>query len=126
EASLLGGRFVSEFGMEAYPHLETVARMASSPAQLRPGSMVLDFHNKGIGHERRMMTYVVENFRPGDVSDLARYAHLAEVAQAETMRPAYKAWRRDGRTGAPASPKAGSSRSKSSSSSSSSSAIEGR
>ncbi|UNI14109.1 Beta-mannosidase [Purpureocillium takamizusanense] len=103
EASLLGGRFVSEFGMEAYPHLETVARMASSPAsQLRPGSMVLDFHNKGIGHERRMMTYVVENFAPGDVSDLARYVHLTQVAQAETMRAAYKAWRRD--WGTPFSP----------------------
>ncbi|KAL3964705.1 hypothetical protein ACCO45_001709 [Purpureocillium lilacinum] len=110
EASLLGGRFVSEFGMEAYPHLETVARMASSPAQLRPGSMVLDFHNKGIGHERRMMTYVVENFRPGDVSDLARYVHLTQVAQAETMRAAYKAWRRDWGTGTASSSKDGSSR----------------
>ncbi|GJN77300.1 hypothetical protein PLIIFM63780_000790 [Purpureocillium lilacinum] len=123
EASLLGGRFVSEFGMEAYPHLETVARMASSPAQLRPGSMVLDFHNKGIGHERRMMTYVAENFRPGDVSDLARYVHLTQVAQAETMRAAYKAWRRDWGTGTPSSSKDGSSRSEGSSSSS---AIEGR
>lgn len=97
EASLLGGRFVSEFGMEAYPHLSTIQRMASSPSQLYPGSMVLDFHNKGIGHERRMTTYIVENFRPvsATTDGLAAHAHLTQVVQAETMRFAYKAWRRD-------------------------------
>ncbi|OAA73921.1 glycoside hydrolase family 2 protein [Cordyceps fumosorosea ARSEF 2679] len=95
EADQLGGRFVSEFGMEAYPHLSTTRLMASQPSQLHPGSMVLDFHNKGIGHERRMMTYVAENFRVRRADDLAAYTHLTQVVQAETMRAAYKAWRRD-------------------------------
>lgn len=89
----LGGRFVSEFGMEAYPHLSTIHRMTTEQSQLYPGSMVLDFHNKGIGHERRMMTYVVENFRPKH--DLESYLHLTQVVQSESMRAAYKAWRRD-------------------------------
>jgi beta-mannosidase len=93
EVSQLSGRFISEFGMEAYPHLSTTARMSSTPSQLYPGSMVLDFHNKGIGHERRMMTYVVENFRPR--TDLASYTHLTQAVQAETMRFAYKTWRRE-------------------------------
>ena len=79
--------------MEAYPHLSTTARMSSTSSQLYPGSMVLDFHNKGIGHERRMMTYVVENFRPR--ADLASYTHLTQTVQAETMRFAYKTWRRE-------------------------------
>lgn len=93
QASSLGGRFVSEFGMEAYPHLSTIHRMTTDPSQLYPGSMVLDAHNKAIDHERRLMTYVAENFRPRH--DLASYAHLTQVVQAEAMRAAYKAWRRD-------------------------------
>lgn len=92
EADSLGGRFVSEFGMVAYPHLSTTRRMTTDPSQLYPGSMALDFHNKAIGHERRMMSYVVDNFRPRH--DLAAYTHLSQVVQAETMRAAYKAWRR--------------------------------
>ena len=93
EAHDLGGRFVSEFGMIAHPHLSTIRRMASSPSQLYPGSMVLDFHNKAIGNHRRMATYVAENFR--EQSGLAAVAHLTQIVQAETMRAAYKAWRRD-------------------------------
>ncbi|TQV99937.1 hypothetical protein V2A60_005355 [Cordyceps javanica] len=92
EVEQLGGRFVSEFGMESYPHLATTARMTTKPSQLYPGSMVLDFHNKGIGHERRMMTYVAENFRVR--TDLASYTHLTQVVQAEAMRFSYKTWRR--------------------------------
>ncbi|KAM3515640.1 hypothetical protein MY11210_000818 [Beauveria gryllotalpidicola] len=87
----LGGRFVSEFGMEAYPHLSTTQRMTTKLSQLYPGSMVLDFHNKGIGHERRMMTYIAENFRVR--TDLASYTHLTQVVQAEAMRFSYKTWR---------------------------------
>ncbi|KAM3433904.1 hypothetical protein NHJ13734_006244 [Beauveria thailandica] len=91
EVEQLGGRFVSEFGMEAYPHLSTTQRMTTKPSQLYPGSMVLDFHNKGIGHERRMMTYIAENFRVR--TDLASYTHLTQVVQAEAMRFSYKTWR---------------------------------
>ncbi|KAK2600260.1 hypothetical protein QQS21_004978 [Conoideocrella luteorostrata] len=98
EVDLLGGRFISEFGLEAYPHLSTVHRMTTQPSQLYPGSLILDFHNKGIFNERRMATYVAENFRLKH--DLASYIHLTQVVQAETMRFAYKTWRRDwGRPG---------------------------
>lgn len=93
EVGQLSGRFISEFGMEAYPHLSTTKRMTSVDSQLYPGSMVLDFHNKGIGHERRMMTYVAENFQVR--TDLASYTHLTQVVQAESMRFAYKTWRRE-------------------------------
>ncbi|EFY98874.2 beta-galactosidase/beta-glucuronidase (glycoside hydrolase family 2) domain protein [Metarhizium robertsii] len=93
EVSLLGGRFVSEFGMEAYPHLSTVRRMTTHSSQLYPGSMTIDFHNKGIFNERRMTTYVSENFRLK--YDLPSYIHLTQVVQAEAMRAAYKTWRRD-------------------------------
>lgn len=59
----LGGRFNSEFGMEAFPHIDTIRYYCTDPAQLYPQSHMLDFHNKADGHERRIATYLVENFR---------------------------------------------------------------
>lgn len=93
EADQLGGRFVSEFGLAAYPHLETISRMITDPAQRRPGSMAMDFHNKAIGHERRLITYIAENLQVK--YDIGAYTHLSQMVQAECMRAAYKAWRRD-------------------------------
>ncbi|KAK2010778.1 family 2 glycosyl hydrolase [Colletotrichum eremochloae] len=93
DAHLLTGRFVSEFGMEGYPHLSTTTAMLTTPSQRRPGSMALDFRNKAYDHERRMMTYVAENFSVA--YDLPRFTHLTQLMQAEAMSFAYKAWRRD-------------------------------
>lgn len=59
----LGGRFNSEFGMEAFPHIDTIKYYCTDPTQLYPQSHMLDFHNKADGHERRIATYLVENFR---------------------------------------------------------------
>lgn len=88
----MGGRFVSEFGMEAYPHLETIESSITQPEQRYPGSMSMDFHNKAIGHERRLLTYVAENFQIK--YDLPSFTHLTQVMQADAMSWAYKAWRR--------------------------------
>ncbi|KAI0885015.1 glycoside hydrolase family 2 protein [Annulohypoxylon maeteangense] len=93
ETHLLSGRFISEFGMEAYPHLETIRGMIQDPQQQHPGSMMMDFRNKAIDHERRMVTYVAENFLVK--YDLPSYTHLTQVVQAETMHFAYKTWRRE-------------------------------
>lgn len=65
----LGGRFNSEFGMEAFPHMQTIQHFVEDPSELYPQSRTLDFHNKADGHERRIATYLVENFRT--TTDLA-------------------------------------------------------
>ncbi|KAI1352810.1 family 2 glycosyl hydrolase [Xylaria sp. FL0043] len=93
EASRLSARFISEFGMEAYPHLETINSMITVENQRRPGSMMMDFRNKAIDHERRVATYVSENFIIK--YDIRSYAHLTQIVQADTMRFAYKTWRRE-------------------------------
>ncbi|KAL4783544.1 glycoside hydrolase superfamily [Aspergillus varians] len=92
DSAHLSGRFISEFGMEAYPHLSTIRRSITNPSQRHPGSMMMDFRNKASDHERRLMTYVSENFLVP--SDLESFTHVTQVLQAETMRYAYKAWRR--------------------------------
>ena len=89
----MGGRFVSEFGMEAYPHMETLEQCITREEDRYPGSMAMDFRNKAIGHERRLISYVAENFRIR--YDLPSFIHLTQVMQSDAMSWAYKSWRRD-------------------------------
>lgn len=88
----LGGRFVSEFGLEAFPHIETIKSFVANKTQLYPQSRVIDFHNKAAGHERRIATYLAENFRMQ--TDPERFIHLTQLSQAEAMTFAYRGWRR--------------------------------
>jgi beta-mannosidase len=87
----LGGRFNSEFGMEAFPHIDTIKYYVTDPAQLYPQSHMIDFHNKADGHERRIATYLVENFRTE--TDLAKLIHLTQISQAEALMFGYRGWR---------------------------------
>ncbi|EUC29834.1 glycoside hydrolase family 2 protein [Bipolaris zeicola 26-R-13] len=88
----LGGRFNSEFGMEAFPHIDTIKYYCTDPSQLYPQSHMLDFHNKADGHERRIATYLVENFRTK--TDLESFIHLTQLSQAEALMFGYQGWRR--------------------------------
>jgi beta-mannosidase len=101
--SHMGGRFVSEFGMEAYPHLETIKKSVTKEEDRYPGSMAMDFRNKAIGHERRLISYVAENFRIR--YDLPAFTHLTQIMQSDALLWAYKSWRRD--WGTPGSRKCG-------------------
>ncbi|KAJ2992222.1 hypothetical protein NUW58_g2180 [Xylaria curta] len=93
EAFRLSARFISEFGMEAYPHIQTTRCMITTEEQRYPGSMMMDFRNKAIDHERRLATYVSENFTVK--YDISSYTHLTQIVQAEAMHFAYKTWRRE-------------------------------
>ena len=88
----MGGRFVSEFGIEAYPHVSTLRKCITEEQERAPGSMTMDFRNKAVGHERRFMSYVPENFRMRH--DIEGFTHLTQVMQADAMSWAYKGWRR--------------------------------
>ncbi|OQO05896.1 hypothetical protein B0A48_09992 [Cryoendolithus antarcticus] len=87
----LGGRFNSEFGMEAFPHIDTIKHYVTDPTQLYPQSHMIDFHNKADGHERRIATYLVENFR--SQTDLEKFIHLTQLSQAEALMFGYRGWR---------------------------------
>ena len=87
----LGGRFNSEFGMEAFPHIDTIKHYVTDPSQLYPQSHMIDFHNKADGHERRIATYLVENFRTR--TELDRFIHLTQLSQAEALMFGYRGWR---------------------------------
>jgi beta-mannosidase len=88
----LGGRFNSEFGMEAFPHLETIKSFVNDEKDLYPQSELMDFHNKADGHERRIATYLVENVRTA--TDLEAYVHLTQLIQSEALTYGYRGWRK--------------------------------
>ncbi|KAF2763536.1 glycoside hydrolase [Pseudovirgaria hyperparasitica] len=88
----IGGRFVSEFGMCSFPALETIRSFVKCDRELHAQSLTMDFHNKADGHERRIGTYLLENFR--NTSDFETWVYLTQLMQAETVLYAYKGWRR--------------------------------
>ncbi|KAF2151591.1 glycoside hydrolase family 2 protein [Myriangium duriaei CBS 260.36] len=88
----IGGRFNSEFGMASFPVMSTIESFVKDESELYPSSRTLDFHNKADGHERRIATYVLENFR--NAADLETWVYLTQLTQSETMLYAYRDWRR--------------------------------
>lgn len=90
----LGGRFVSEFGMEALPSIKTYKACITDPKQLYPQSEYVDHHNKADGFERRLALYVIENIKITSF-DLDSWIYATQLIQAECLAYAYKCWRRN-------------------------------
>lgn len=92
----LVGRFVSEFGMEAFPNTRTIdsflPRGKEDPDRY-PQSSTMDFHNKATGHERRIALYLVENFRYAP-EPLEQFIYCTQLMQAECLASAYRLWKR--------------------------------
>ncbi|KKF96477.1 Beta-mannosidase B [Ceratocystis platani] len=92
----LAGRFVSEFGMEAFPSTKTIdsflPRGKDDPDRYAQSS-TLDFHNKATGHERRLALYLVENLRYA-LDPLEAYVYATQLMQAECLSHAYRLFKR--------------------------------
>lgn len=95
-AAKLTGRFVSEFGMEAFPSTKTIDEylpLGKDDPDRYPQSSTVDFHNKATGHERRLALYLVENMRYA-FNPLEDYVYSTQLMQAECLGSAYRIWRR--------------------------------
>lgn len=92
----LGGRFVSEFGMEALPCRKTYEDCITDKRQLYPQSYMVDHHNKSKGFERRLALYVIENIQVQGL-DLDSWIYATQLMQAECLGYAYRCWRREWR-----------------------------
>lgn len=92
----LVGRFVSEFGMEAFPNIKTIdaylPKGKDDPDRF-PQSSTVDFHNKADGHERRIALYLVENFRYAP-DPLEQFIYCTQLMQGECLASAYRLWKR--------------------------------
>lgn len=92
----LVGRFVSEFGMEAFPNIKTIdgyLPKGKDDPDRYPQSSTVDFHNKADGHERRIALYLVENFRYAP-DPLEQFIYSTQLMQAECLASAYRLWKR--------------------------------
>ncbi|EGV63053.1 glycosyl hydrolase [Yamadazyma tenuis] len=92
----LGGRFVSEFGMEALPSRKTYEACITDKSELYPQSYLVDFHNRSDGFERRLALYVIENIKVEGL-DFDSWIYATQLMQAECLGYAYRCWRREWR-----------------------------
>ena len=93
----IGGRFVSEFGMEGFPSIKTIDSYlpeGKSDADRYPQSSTVDFHNKADGHERRIALYLVENMQY-KFEPFEQFIYCTQLMQAECLASAYRLWKRE-------------------------------
>ncbi|MFN7210106.1 MAG: beta-mannosidase, partial [Aggregatilineales bacterium] len=90
-----GGRFISEFGMQALPILPTVE--AFTPPEARaPQSAILTYHNKANQGALRLQHYLARNVADHvfeAAESLPDYIYLTQLVQAEAVAAAFEAWR---------------------------------
>jgi beta-mannosidase len=83
-------RFVSEFGFQALPALATVATYAE-PAQWNMTSYIMEHHQKNVGGNGRIMSYLTAHFQlPKDFDSLV---YVSQVLEAEALRVGVEHWR---------------------------------
>ncbi|KAF9765849.1 hypothetical protein IL306_001803 [Fusarium sp. DS 682] len=87
-------RFVSEFGFESAPSLQTLSRAITDPKERHAQSRTFDVHDKGPGHQRRYPMYMGENYR-FRMNPLKDFVYCTQFLQAEAMAYAYNCWRRE-------------------------------
>ncbi|GAA5877376.1 hypothetical protein JCM3774_003578 [Rhodotorula dairenensis] len=89
----LGGRFVSEFGMQGCPDLATVNRfLGKDSTEHYWQSLMFGQHNKATGWEGRVAEYLADNIRSGN--SLKDFAYATQFIQAEAVASAFSSWRR--------------------------------
>jgi len=85
-------RFVSEFGFESLPALETIASVAHR-SEWDLNSPTLKHHQRCPAGNEKLIYYLTERFRlPKDFSSLV---YLTQIVQAEGMRTGIEHWRRN-------------------------------
>jgi len=84
------GRFVSEFGYQGAPAMETVARFGPVD-QLHPQHPLFERHNKQVEGGERLARFLAGSFRTP--RDLSEYVHLTQVLQAEAIKAGSLHWR---------------------------------
>jgi beta-mannosidase len=89
-------RFMSEFGMQAYPDIRTVSWYADElPEKFEIGHPQLALHQKHPRGDSLVKVYIERNYRVND--ELEAYVYLSQIMQAHGMRKAIEAQRRSPR-----------------------------
>lgn len=96
----LGGRMVTEFGLQSIPHWKTVKQYYPADHVFSldaPGDYTADehmvWHNKGEGGAANIAKYGVDNI-PFDANSLRGYIYCSQLVQSEGLSSAFRGWRR--------------------------------
>lgn len=92
----LSGRLVTEFGIEGFPDMRTVdyyLPQGTKDVDRYPQSSTVDFHNKAVGHERRLALYLTENIQ-FKFEPFVYYVYCTQLVQAECIGTALRLWKR--------------------------------
>ncbi len=85
------GRFISEFGFQAPPVLETVEAF-TEPEDRYPNSRVMEHHNKCPDGTQRIYRFMAGHFKVP--SDFAEWVRVAQLLQGEALKCGITHWRR--------------------------------
>lgn len=92
----MGGRFVSEFGIPAFPDIRTIDYwLDGDTTQRYAQSQLMAQHCRAGGFERRFAIVMGENVRWS--SDLETHIYNTQLVQSEALGLAYRSWRREWR-----------------------------
>lgn len=85
-------RFVSEFGFQSLPPIETIKTYAA-PKDWNMTSYIMEHHQRNAAGNGKIVTYMTKYFRlPKDFPSLV---YLSQVLQAESVRTGVEYWRRN-------------------------------
>jgi beta-mannosidase len=84
------GRFISEFGFQGAPHLETI-EFFSKPEEREIFHPVMLKHNKQVEGQERLIRFIFGNF--GKCKDFDSFVYLSQLNQAEAIKFGVEHWR---------------------------------
>jgi len=85
-------RFVSEFGFQSLPPLETI-RTYADESEWNMTSYIMEHHQRNAAGNGKIITYMTDHFRlPEDFESLV---YLTQLLQAEAVRTGVEYWRRN-------------------------------
>jgi len=85
------GRFISEFGFQSMPSMETIKRF-TLPEDRHFQSKVIEFHNKQTLGPERLWFFLSSHFKLP--SNLGEFIYLTQINQGEALKTGIEHWRR--------------------------------
>ncbi len=85
------GRFISEFGFQAPPTMETIESFTKEKDR-SPQSEVMEHHNKMVQGTERLFRFLAAHFKVPE--DFKSYVLLTQINQGEALKTGIEHWRR--------------------------------
>jgi beta-mannosidase len=77
-------RFMSEYGFQSLPEMQTIGTFAHKPEDFDIRSPVMKAHQKNKGGNERILTYMLREYH--EPKDFASFVYLSQVQQAEVIK----------------------------------------